>query len=223
MSSGLLYLAIVGVWAVVLVPMWVRRNDAGEARSAERGSPVTRLLGRRGAPDPDKRYIVMPPRERPVPPAAAYTPHSRRARARVMARRRRRFFGIVLLLLAAVAIAATGLAQWWIVSVPAALLVGYMACLRAAAAYDMELRQREHLVRARRSADQGSGAGRRGVGQSGPASQPWTASGTARGSRVIDLTTPGAWSEGRATERVMPDEEPFDQYADPPIRRAVGD
>ena len=28
MSSGLLYLAIVGVWAGVLVPMWVRRSDA---------------------------------------------------------------------------------------------------------------------------------------------------------------------------------------------------
>lgn len=43
-SSGLLYLAIVGVWALVLVPMWLRRPDAGDRSD-------TRLLPRRGSFD----------------------------------------------------------------------------------------------------------------------------------------------------------------------------
>ena len=54
MSSGLLYLAIVGVWALVLVPMWLRGHDTGE-RS------VARLLSRR------PRFTSGPSR-RPPPP-----------------------------------------------------------------------------------------------------------------------------------------------------------
>lgn len=45
MSSGLLYVAIVGVWALVLVPMWLRGNETGERSRA-------RLLSRRHAPTP---------------------------------------------------------------------------------------------------------------------------------------------------------------------------
>ncbi len=37
MTSGILYLAIVGMWAVVLVPMWLRR-DAEDTETAERPS-----------------------------------------------------------------------------------------------------------------------------------------------------------------------------------------
>ena len=113
MSSGLLYLAIVGVWAGVLVPMWVRRSDSGDARGAE-------------------------------PADVAFVPRGQgRARARVVARRRRRLSGIVALFLVTVVIAATGVAPWWIVPVPGAALVGYLACLRAAALYDAELLERD--------------------------------------------------------------------------------
>lgn len=47
MSSGLLYLAIVGVWALVLVPMWLRGHEAGDRGHAERSR--MRLLSRRPA------------------------------------------------------------------------------------------------------------------------------------------------------------------------------
>lgn len=115
MSSGLLYLAIVGVWAGVLVPMWVRRSDAGDARGSELA-------------------------DMPAPPRGYG-----RARARVVARRRRRLSGIVLLFVVTVVIAAAGVAPWWIVPVPGSALVLYLFCLRAAAAYDMELAERDRL------------------------------------------------------------------------------
>lgn len=54
MSSGLLYLAIVGVWALVLVPMWLHGNEAGERSRA-------RLLARRGGPTGEPRHSPPPP------------------------------------------------------------------------------------------------------------------------------------------------------------------
>jgi hypothetical protein len=48
--SALIWLAIVGVWGFVLIPMWLRRHDgAFEQRSADRLSTAMRVLSRRGA------------------------------------------------------------------------------------------------------------------------------------------------------------------------------
>lgn len=44
MSSTLLYLAIVAVWAVVLVPMWLRRDNDGFSRILhKRPEPIDEL------------------------------------------------------------------------------------------------------------------------------------------------------------------------------------
>lgn len=209
MSSGLLYLAIVGVWAVVLVPMWVRRSDAGEARGPE-------------------------PADVPLPARG-----QGRARARVIARRRRRLSGIVALSLVTVVIAASGLAPWWIVPVPGVALVGYLACLRAAAVYDAELAARDR-ARAQRLAREPAASGRDGDVAAGSSAAPEVdnaegsvdapdlgragsgaaeaARAAARDPRVIDFPTGGV----RSPEEVSEQDELFDQYADHP-RRAVGD
>lgn len=209
MSSGLLYLAIVGVWAGVLVPMWVRRSDAGDVRGPE-------------------------PADVPLPPRG-----QGRARARVIARRRRRLSGIVALFLVTLVIAAAGLAPWWIVPVPGVALVGYLACLRAAAAYDAELAARDR-ARAERLASERGAPGRDSDAAPGESAAPHVGesaedSGAAereetgvdpvdvaetasRDPRVIEFPTGGVRPAGVGGER----DELFDQYADAP-RRAVGD
>lgn len=188
MSSGLLYLAIVAVWAGVLVPMWVRGSDASEAQRSE----------------PDD--VPRAPRGQG------------RARARVVARRRRRLSGIVLLLVVTVVIAATGLAPWWIVPVPGVVLVGYLACLRAAAAYDAELAERDRLRAERLEPESGSPV-RDDVEENAVGIDAWpdAAAVAERDPRVIEFPVGGARGS-----RVSAQGELFDQYADDP-RRVVGD
>jgi uncharacterized membrane protein len=54
--SAVIYAAIVVMWAVVLVPMWLRRHDAAtESRSVDRFSTAMRILSRRSSGGPDRR------------------------------------------------------------------------------------------------------------------------------------------------------------------------
>src|SRR2546423_15505523 len=58
------------MWAGLLIPMWLRRHEQEtEVRSVDRFSTAMRILSRRPAPPPDRRYLVMPQR-----PAAATQP-----------------------------------------------------------------------------------------------------------------------------------------------------
>src|SRR3954469_11887117 len=113
MSSALLYLAIVAVWGVVLVPMWLRRDGS-------------RLLHRRAETDEQADVLTEPPVddyapfEKDIVPAGfvpeGFVPEGfvpvgkarrparrgRVTRAAVIARRRRRTLGVALLVLASV-------------------------------------------------------------------------------------------------------------------------
>ena len=61
--SAVIYAAIVLMWAVVLVPMWLRRHDAAtESRSVDRFSTAMRTLSRRAPATPGRRYVLMPKR-----------------------------------------------------------------------------------------------------------------------------------------------------------------
>src|SRR5947209_7442922 len=52
------------MWAVVLVPMWLRRHDAAtETRSVDRFSTAMRVLSRRPSGGADRRYVLMPKRD----------------------------------------------------------------------------------------------------------------------------------------------------------------
>lgn len=44
--TGLIYVAIVALWAAVLIPMWLRRHDAGEAHRLERHQEAMGILAR---------------------------------------------------------------------------------------------------------------------------------------------------------------------------------
>src|SRR3954447_12444842 len=61
--SAVIYAAIVVMWAVVLVPMWLRRHDAAtESKSVDRFSTAMRTLSRRTTSGPGRRSVVMPRR-----------------------------------------------------------------------------------------------------------------------------------------------------------------
>jgi hypothetical protein len=61
-GAGILYVGLLGAWAVVLVQYLRRRHDEiRELNSADRFSNAMRILSRR-TPTPDQRYVVMPTR-----------------------------------------------------------------------------------------------------------------------------------------------------------------
>jgi hypothetical protein len=144
-SSAVLYLAIVAVWAVVLVPMWLRRDTETTG--------ISRLLHKRPEEDVE---------EEPLPEEAP-EPRRRVTRAAVIARRRRRTTGLAALVLTAVAVVASGVAPWWITLPPAALLSGHLALLRVAVGMDTARRRaaaearaaaRTRALEARRAAEE---------------------------------------------------------------------
>jgi len=161
LSSTILYLAIVAIWAGVLVPRWLRHEPqreavgrlrrvgaatnvhvAGEAvYAAARGA-----VGARAVPAADPGEEGLLPR-RGTGENAGWQPGTRSpGRARAIAARRRVFGVLVVLAGAAATIAASGLATWWVVVPPAGLLAGCVALLREAARADAELRRRRGAV-----------------------------------------------------------------------------
>ena len=156
MGNGVLYAAIVVVWAVVLVPMWLRRHEeTAELRSVSRFSSAMRVLARR-EPRParaDQRYVVMPPRSRVAEVDVPNSPPPVRAprhagRAKLAARRRRLLgglLGLVVLSLLAQPLDAVG---WSATAVALALLVGVVVHLR------VQARRVAEVDRRRRSTDE---------------------------------------------------------------------
>jgi hypothetical protein len=204
-SSALLYLAIFVVWAMVLVPMWLRRDTETTG--------ISRLLGRRPvtideefdsspsrpspSPSPKVPSSDVPAEEGlddPVAPSRSRSSSRRGGRAAVIARRRRRTSGLLLLVIITVATVATGLGPWWVVLPPIGLLAGHLSLLRVAAGIDAARRHEALLAhRAARVAPVDT-----------PVDTPAEIDDSPQ-AEIIDLVFPG---------------EVFDQYAD---LRAVGD
>ncbi|GAA2082255.1 divisome protein SepX/GlpR [Actinomadura alba] len=178
MSSTLLYLAIVAVWAVVLVPMYLRRDNdtAGISRLLHRrsgmaepgmdtatGGTLTETVtstmtettaGDRPDGDADRHYEPYP-RDRSASEEIFdedLDGPGRRGvrRATVIARRRRRTFLLTVMNLTGVGIVAGGLAPWWVSLPPVGLLVFHLALLRVAVG--MDAARNERLQRARAEA-----------------------------------------------------------------------
>jgi hypothetical protein len=146
LSSTLLYLAIVAVWAVVLVPMWLRRDNDGFSRLLHKRSDHTEELTLEEPTLDDRESTAYDgPLEAPLPPPPSAR---RRGRATVIARRRRRTFGLTLLFLASVTGVVTGLAPWWAALPAVVLLAGHLTLLRVAAAMDTARQQAEAQARA---------------------------------------------------------------------------
>jgi hypothetical protein len=222
MSSAVLYLAIVAVWGIVLVPMWLRRDGEG----------IGRLLHRRqesaddAVVDEDDDDVAFEelgeadyaePAPAPVEPERA-APGSgavghgaggpgrgesgrrrRVTRGAVIARRRRRTLGLSLLTLTAVAVTAFQVAPWWFVVPPVVLLGGHLSLLRVAVSMDQARRAELRRVHALRTAQARHVRAEREAQEAAEAAT--------RTAEVIEL--PG-----------LQEEEVYDQYTD---LRAVGD
>src|SRR3954447_12508634 len=173
MSSAVLYLAIVAVWGIVLVPMWLRRDGDG----------IGRLLHRRAVDAPEE-FEATDDVEAPV----AEEPVRRRrvTRGAVIARRRRRTLGLSLLTLTAVIVTVTQLTPWWFTLPPAVLLVGHLSLLRVAVRMDHARR-----VEARRAAAASRAARLRRAAEEREAAEAAVAREAERTAEVIELP---AWA-----------------------------
>src|SRR3954468_13709207 len=144
------------MWAVVLVPMWLRRHDAAtESRSVDRFSTAMRVLSRRPTGSPDRRYVLMPKRDsgasvhvsgasatrRPptrqapaAPPSRPQTrPSATKARPSLAVRRRRTFLALGGVTFLTFLLAVTGVIGWPLQLVVDLILVAFVVHLRSQA------------------------------------------------------------------------------------------
>jgi hypothetical protein len=155
--SAVILAVIVIMWAVVLVPMWLRRHDAAtESRSVDRFSTAMRVLSRRPTGSADRRYVLMPKRDsrasvhvsgasasrRPptrqspaAPPSRPQTrtPSAARSRTSLAVRRRRTFLALAGLTFLTFLLAVTGVIGWPLQFVVDLILVAFVVHLRAQA------------------------------------------------------------------------------------------
>jgi hypothetical protein len=227
LSSAILYIAIVAIWAVVLVPRWLRPRaappqpvpvpaespgaevrepagpgqDAGVALAVSTDGPAVggEAVGGEAAADVSGED-ARGEEAAPEPAVAAPSPVSRRAE--VLKARRRLLSTLIALTVVAVGLAVTHIDAYWIVIPPTVLLTGYVVLLREFAHIDAA-RARRAEVRAR--------AGQEPVSAATPAAANLGSDAPAApgGAEIIDIS-------GRVGDQV------YDQYSDA-ANQAVGD
>ncbi|MFZ5852780.1 MAG: hypothetical protein ACOYY2_15565 [Actinomycetota bacterium] len=171
--SGLIYAGIIAVWAVVLIPMFLRRHEGSESRSVDRFTTAMRLLrrpGMRSRPAATVRPASLasagqggtaaPFVKRGATPGPAGRAGSRGRpvagpAGRLLRRRRRILLVLTVATLLAGVLAALGVLAGWLVALPTALLAAYVSQLRRLA------RRHQALARRRTSTSRTQAARRR--------------------------------------------------------------
>ena len=239
MSSAILYLAIVAIWAVVLVPRWLHprsappkpvpvpaepeadlREPAGPGLDAGPEWTVSaegedaageHAAGERVAgADAEAVSAAEKADEREAGEPGAPFPATRQGE--MLKARRRLLTALVALTAVATALVVTHIGGYWIVIPPAALLAGYLVLLRQFAHIDAErARRTEALAR----------AGLEPEASREPAPAARTAASAPGPGSLPDMPGPRDGAEiidisGRIGDQV------YDQYADA-ANRAVGD
>jgi hypothetical protein len=152
MSSAILYLAIVAIWACVLIPRWLRRDTTRGASAPVTAEPTV-LTGpgteaEDGTPgDAERADDAL--RQIPAPVRAGEPLSANESRRRMLAARRRLLLMLIGLEGAAIALAVLGMAAVWVVVPPSIMLIGYLLLLREAAQADAEQAQYEAEAAAR--------------------------------------------------------------------------
>ena len=170
MSSAILYVAIVAIWAGVLIPRWLRRDSAGNQRAsedltsadaetsdsaeeaAEPAPPLRRrdeIAGSARPARPQERAaarVPVPARAevRAPAPESAEVPDGepgQREHTKVLTARRRLLYMLLVLAIGSGALAVTKMAAWWVVVPPTVMLIGYTGMLREASKADAERRE----------------------------------------------------------------------------------
>jgi hypothetical protein len=226
LSSAILYLAIVAIWAVVLVPRWLRARSAQPEPAVQPGlqpatpepadpAPPDAAWQERADPAPVDGPAQEAGEEDPGELAMSASPSPAEQHASVLQARRWMLGALVALTAGAAGFFVTGIAALWVIIPPAVMLVGYLVLLREAAHADAERARRATRVRYATVAPM---AGQEPESfpeepEASPSQVPAAASGLAAGlpsgADVIDIS-------GRISDQV------YDQYSDAE-ERAVGD
>jgi len=169
MSSSFLYLAIVGVWALVLVPRWLRRQYARVQRPVEVDVDVEveyaaeydagaqyyydedgqdAQPGGYSAASNEASYAATA-RAGEMRPARSTQVGMTVSRARMLRSRRRLLTMHLLLIAVAGACVALKITSWLVIIPPAAMLGLYLLLLREAAVADAGQAQRRAAMEAR--------------------------------------------------------------------------
>lgn len=222
MSSAILYLAIVAIWAGVLVPRWLRpaqvvaRTTDTRQRGQARGPGEARG---EDTPWPDSDSDTEPiPTVRPehdhLVERAGRTGRVRPSqRGMILQARRRMFVMITILTVGAVGMAATHMAAWWVIVPPGTMLGGFMLVLREAARTD--------AVRPRRLAAMAKAGAEAGVAQ--PVRRDAVEGVVAEEASPAPVAEPEpTWSAEIIDISARLSDQLYDQYADAAVR-AVGD
>jgi hypothetical protein len=251
MSSAILYLAIVAIWACVLIPRWLKRDSARGSAAPHDGAAApahpadTGVLGDTpGDADAsdhadaaaDSGGGVSRTRWAGAPVTEPLTVAE--SRRRMLAARRRLLLMLIGLEIAAIVLAVSGLAAVWVVIPPTIMLGGYLLLLREAAQADAEQAQREAEAadraaerarsRARRMAEQATPP--HGVSTAGvPAAAAALAAKFAAAPVPADYDdapgrdfAPGLAGKYTTSNSAAEDDDHYDGYQ-PPRLRAVGD
>jgi hypothetical protein len=251
MSSAILYLAIVAIWACVLIPRWLRRDSAhGTAAAASGVTAFSETVTPDGSVAADvaddlveaaaTAALAGDADEAPLPlPAPLSAEESRR---RMLAARRRLLGMLVVLESAAIALALLGLAAMWVIVPPTIMLTGYLLLLREAAHADAERAQhaaeaaaqtRERERARAKAARARARAAQRTTPAEGTPIDPATAA-AALAAKFAAAPVPADYEDaGRdfapglagkyTTSNADPELADEDQYYEAPRLRAVGD
>jgi hypothetical protein len=236
LSSAILYVAIVAIWAGVLIPRWLRRDSSGGATTAE-DTPVTgeepvpaspraqdEEAPRRWDEETPRGWDEETPRGRDMDAPRGRDTDAPRDRledggdedyrsardqehAGVLTARRRLLMLLLALTAGSCLLAVSGLAAWWVLLPPTVMLLGYLALLREAAKADAERRDQ-----ARSHPTQVAAGALAPQAPPATAPAPPPAPPPAPDAEIIDISASVA-HDG---------EELYDQYADAKLR-AVGD
>jgi hypothetical protein len=156
-SSAILYVAIVAIWACVLIPRWLRRGTAAEA-SEQATEPIpfpsdaqdktgpARASGPTASDfaaesdEPADEPLQRPAARPRTQQAQTQSQQTRRTQSRrkMLAARRRLLLTLLALETAAIALTALHLTALWILIPPTIMLAGYLLLLREAANADAE-------------------------------------------------------------------------------------
>ena len=217
LSSAILYLAIVAIWAIVLVPRWLRPPQASGTLESNLAEPVaSSALEDLAEAEEDRGGGESVP----APGAQAdgggrARPAAAERRERVLQARRRMLVTLTAITAGAVAIAVAHLAASWVVIPPTVMLAGFVLLLREAARIDTERAWEAAWRHGRRTGAAAAGEPERqqaGSAQAGVASAQAGMPGPQAGvpsAQIIDLSA-------RIGDQL------YDQYADAEVR-AVGD
>ena len=177
LGGSWIYLVIAGMWALVLVPMWLKQHDENrESKSADRFARAMGTLRRsRGEADavPAQREVLMPGRSSTVRETQVVVtgPRAERsASAKAASRRRRTLFVLLGLLTLVLLLGAFRLVPMVVAAAPLVLVLGFLVVARRQVTHAAEMRARRErrtaLAEAARAADAryttGSTAARRG-------------------------------------------------------------